>query len=155
MNYAKYIPIDVVNGEGTRCTLFVQGCNFHCKGCYNQSTWNPKGGFPFTEELKNQIIEDLNSTRIKLHGISILGGEPLADYNYNDVLQLCKDIKFSTNKSIWLWTGYEEDELPEPKKEILKYLDVIKYGRFIESLKDRKLPLYGSSNQKIVTLSIN
>ncbi|MDW3189865.1 anaerobic ribonucleoside-triphosphate reductase-activating protein, partial [Vibrio sp. Vb0932] len=25
MNYHQYYPIDVVNGPGTRCTLFVSG----------------------------------------------------------------------------------------------------------------------------------
>ena len=27
MNYLQYYPVDMVNGEGTRCTLFVSGCD--------------------------------------------------------------------------------------------------------------------------------
>lgn len=38
MNYHQYYPIDVVNGPGTRCTLFVAGCVHQCPGCYNKST---------------------------------------------------------------------------------------------------------------------
>ncbi|MDP0612574.1 anaerobic ribonucleoside-triphosphate reductase-activating protein, partial [Klebsiella pneumoniae] len=26
MNYHQYYPVDIVNGPGTRCTLFVSGC---------------------------------------------------------------------------------------------------------------------------------
>ncbi|MFI3247128.1 MAG: 4Fe-4S cluster-binding domain-containing protein, partial [Ferrimonas sp.] len=38
MNYHQYYSVDVVNGPGTRCTLFVAGCEHQCRGCYNQST---------------------------------------------------------------------------------------------------------------------
>ncbi|HCE51832.1 MAG TPA: anaerobic ribonucleotide reductase-activating protein, partial [Shewanella baltica] len=44
MNYHQYFPIDVVNGPGTRATLFVSGCEHQCRGCYNQSTWDPRSG---------------------------------------------------------------------------------------------------------------
>ncbi len=38
MNYHQYYPVDIVNGPGTRCTLFVSGCVHECPGCYNKST---------------------------------------------------------------------------------------------------------------------
>lgn len=72
MNYYKYIPIDVVNGPGTRCTLFVCGCEHHCKGCYNQATWPFDAGFPFGEDQEDRIISDLNDTRIHRRGSRFL-----------------------------------------------------------------------------------
>ena len=113
MNYCKYIPIDVINGEGTRCTLFVAGCNHHCKGCYNQSTWNPQAGFPFTEEMIEQIIADLNDTRIRRRGLSLSGGDPLHPNNVATVKALCKRIREECppEKDIWLWTGYLKEQL--------------------------------------------
>jgi organic radical activating enzyme len=31
MNYHQYYPVDIVNGPGTRCTLFVSGCVHECR----------------------------------------------------------------------------------------------------------------------------
>lgn len=64
MNYAKYVPVDFVNGVGVRCTLFVTGCQHKCKGCYNKTTWNPREGFTFTQEMEDQIIKDLKCTKL-------------------------------------------------------------------------------------------
>ena len=77
MNYHQYYPVDIVNGPGTRCTLFVSGCVHECPGCYNKSTWRVNSGQPFTKEMEDQIINDLNDTRIKRQGISLSGGDPL------------------------------------------------------------------------------
>ena len=65
MRYFKYIPIDIVNGPGTRCTLFVTGCPHHCPHCYNQATWSFTGGFSFGDEQADRIISDLKDTRVR------------------------------------------------------------------------------------------
>lgn len=65
MNYHQYYPVDIVNGPGTRCTLFVSGCVHECPGCYNKSTWRVNSGQTFTKAMEDQIINDLNDTRIK------------------------------------------------------------------------------------------
>lgn len=65
MNFHQYYPVDIVNGPGTRCTLFVSGCVHECPGCYNKSTWRVNSGQPFTKAMEDQIINDLNDTRIK------------------------------------------------------------------------------------------
>ncbi|MCF1439303.1 MAG: 4Fe-4S cluster-binding domain-containing protein, partial [Shewanella sp.] len=84
MNYHQYYPIDVVNGPGTRATLFVSGCEHQCRGCYNQSTWDPRSGHPFDEVMVEAIIRDLNDTRVKRKGLSLSGGDPLFPGNLND-----------------------------------------------------------------------
>lgn len=151
MNYCKYIPIDVLNGQGTRCTLFVSGCEHCCKGCYNQSTWRLDAGFPFTEEMSDQIISDLNDTRVKRRGLSLSGGDPLHPANLDAVKKLCMRVRqeCSPEKDIWLWTGYEMDSLTEAQKEVVQLIDVLIDGKFVEELKDVTLPFRGSRNQNI------
>ena len=93
MNYHQYYPVDIVNGPGTRCTLFVSGCVHECPGCYNKSTWRVNSGQPFTKAMEDQIINDLNDTRIKRQGISLSGGDPLHPQNVPDILKLVQLIR--------------------------------------------------------------
>ena len=64
MNYAKIVPCDIANGPSVRVTLFVQGCNHHCPGCQNPTTWDPNGGQPFTDETLDKITKFMNKTII-------------------------------------------------------------------------------------------
>ncbi|EMB50015.1 anaerobic ribonucleoside-triphosphate reductase-activating protein [Vibrio mimicus] len=150
MNYHQYYPIDVVNGPGTRCTLFVSGCVHQCKGCYNQSTWSLSSGHPYTQELEDRIIADLNDTRIKRRGLSLSGGDPLHPANLEAVLKLVRRVKEECpTKDIWLWTGYQLHELNEQQKQLLPYLDVLVDGKFEQALADPMLEWRGSANQII------
>ncbi|QAX96216.1 ribonucleotide reductase of class III (anaerobic), activating protein [Vibrio phage vB_VmeM-Yong XC32] len=150
MNYMQYHPIDVVNGDGTRCTLFVSGCAHMCKGCYNEGTWKTNAGHPFTQELEDQIIKDLNDERIKRRGLSLSGGDPLHPKNVSTVLKLVQRVRAECpGKDIWAWTGYTLGELSEEQKEVVDLLDVLIDGKFEEDKKDLMLKWRGSSNQII------
>ena len=150
MNYSKYYPVDVLNGEGTRCTLFVSGCIHQCRGCYNQSTWSPDAGELFTEQLAEQIIKDLNDQRIKKQGLTLSGGDPLHPANIEQVLKLIKRVKAEcTDKDIWVWTGYELAELNQQQQEVVSLIDVLIDGKFIQELADPSLQWRGSSNQVV------
>lgn len=150
MNYHRYYPVDVVNGEGTRCTLFVAGCVHQCPGCYNKSTWGINSGKPFTQSLEDQIIKDLQDTEIKRQGLSLSGGDPLHPQNVPAILKLVKRVKNECdNKDIWLWTGYKLDELTDAQQAVVPYIDVLIDGKFVQELADPKLLWRGSSNQII------
>ena len=150
MNYSKYYPVDVLNGEGTRCTLFVSGCIHNCKGCYNQSTWSPDAGELFTEQLADQIILDLNDQRIKKQGLTLSGGDPLHPANVDQVLMLLKRVKRECEgKNIWMWTGYLLAELNVKQQQVIKLVDVLIDGKFEQDLADPSLAWRGSSNQVI------
>lgn len=150
MNYHRYYPIDVVNGEGTRCTLFVAGCVHQCPGCYNKSTWGINSGKPFTQSLEDQIIKDLQDTEIKRQGLSLSGGDPLHPKNVPTILKLVKRVKAECdNKDIWLWTGYKLNELTDEQQSVVPYIDVLIDGKFVQDLADPKLLWRGSSNQII------
>ena len=150
MNYSKYYPLDVINGEGTRCTLFVSGCEHQCRGCYNQSTWSPDAGLLFTPELADQIIKDLNDTRIRKQGLTLTGGDPLHPKNLTQILQLVKRVKSECiNKDIWMWTGYVRDQLTKQQLEVIHHIDVLIDGKFEKELADPNLKWRGSSNQTV------
>lgn len=150
MNYSQYYPIDVVNGPGTRCALFVSGCVHQCRGCYNQSTWSLDSGHPFTDLMEDQVIHDLNDSRIKRRGLSLSGGDPLHPGNLTAILQLVKRVKLECEgKDIWAWTGYLLADLTEEQKEVAQYFDVLIDGKFEKELADPSLHWRGSSNQVI------
>lgn len=139
MRYAQIRSMDISNGEGVGVSLFVQGCPFHCKNCFNSDTWDFNGGKEWTEEIKNKFMELIDRPYIRR--ISILGGEPLAEQNLDGVLSLIKEIRekypISQNpnsenigksrvlenenskeirisfpdKTIWLYTGFEWNSL--------------------------------------------
>lgn len=151
MRYNKIRKMDISNGEGVRVSIFVQGCHFHCKGCFNPETWNFEGGKEFTSQTLKTLLDLCSKDTVK--GLSILGGEPLNEENFIGVLEIVKEFRNKEklkNKDIWLWTGYEIEDIlsSEKKKEILKYLDYVVCGQFIEEEKNLKLKWAGSNNQR-------
>ncbi|MEL5565489.1 anaerobic ribonucleoside-triphosphate reductase-activating protein [Serratia ureilytica] len=150
MNYHQYYPIDVVNGPGTRCTLFVAGCVHQCPGCYNKSTWRLNSGQPFTPELEDRIITDLNDTRVPRQGLSLSGGDPLHPANVPSILTLVKRVRTECpGKDIWLWTGYRLAELDAQQMQVVDRINVLIDGKFVQDLKDPALIWRGSSNQVV------
>lgn len=156
MKYAKIKKCDVSNGPGVRVSLFVSGCNRHCKGCFNEEAWDFEYGDDFTNKEIDEIINFLEPSYIS--GLSILGGEPLELINQKGILPLLQKVRevYKDKKTIWLYTGYTyEDILKMPNqeiKEILKLIDVLVDGEFKEDLKDPLLYFRGSSNQRIIDI---
>lgn len=151
MKYAKIRKMDISNGEGVRVSLFVQGCSFHCKNCFNQETWDFNGGKEFTTAEIQKIIELANKDYIA--GLSVLGGEPLHPKNIEDVSMLCEYFKYKyPYKTIWLWTGFRYEDILERENNynIFNYIDVLVDGQFEEDKKDLTLKWRGSSNQRVI-----
>lgn len=149
LRYAEIKPVDVANGTGVRVSLFVQGCNRHCKGCFNESTWDFNGGKPFTREVANQLLNYMEPDYI--NGISILGGEP---FEYVDCL-ICLLIEVKERfpkKDVYVWSGYTWEEILEDpdKSRLLEYIDILVDGAFEEDKKDISLQFRGSSNQRCI-----
>ncbi len=159
MKYAKIKKCDVANGPGVRVSLFVSGCNHHCKNCFNREAWDFNYGKEFTEDEQNEIIENLKPEYIT--GLSLLGGEPFERTNQEGLVPLIKKVKEKyPNKKIWCYTGFTFDnqiigemikkEGRKTTKEMLENIDYIVDGKFVEELKDPKLRFRGSSNQRII-----
>ena len=151
MNYIGLNKYDTANGEGIRVSLFVSGCTLYCKGCFNKESWKFDAGKPFTEIVKQDIIKELKNPWIA--GFSLLGGDPLEPKLHTYVLDLVQSIKQEVpEKDIWLWTGrlYEN----EKDNEILKYVDVLIDGPFIQELSNKNLKYRGSENQRVLNISV-
>lgn len=148
MNYAQIRKYDVANGVGIRTTLFVSGCHFNCKGCFNKEYQDYSYGSEFTDEEMQKFIDLGKSENVS--GYSFLGGEPLDQLKDDTLLRTVKAIKEQTDKSIWMWTGYVFENLNEKQLEIVKYIDVLVDGQFEEDKKNMKLLFRGSENQRII-----
>ena len=178
MRYASIRSLDISNGEGVGVSLFVQGCPFHCKNCFNSETWDFNGGKEWTEKTKNKFMELIDRPYIKR--VSFLGGECLADQNLDVVLDLIKEIRISfPDKTIWLYTGYKLELLSEEiynstkqictishfypipnktefaenqakRREIIELCNIVVDGEYIDEQKDLTLKWRGSKNQRVI-----
>lgn len=153
--YNAIIPNDIVNGHGVCVSFFVQGCPHHCPRCFNEETWDFKGGKEYTDHTKWEIIEAIGANGIQ-RNFSILGGEPLDRHNVDMVTEVLEAVrKAYPTIEIILWTGFELEEFfytinATPKlQRILELVDIIVDGPFIEERKDLTLKLRGSTNQHI------
>ena len=149
MNYGRIKKNDIANGPGVRVSLFVSGCRNHCPGCFNPETWDFEYGEPFTRKTEKEIIKALRPSWIQ--GLSILGGDPMEPENQKALLPLLKRIRIMCpDKDVWLYTGYTYEAVRDA--EILKWVDVLVDGPFIEAEKDISLAFRGSRNQRIIPL---
>jgi anaerobic ribonucleoside-triphosphate reductase activating protein len=162
--------LDISNGEGVGVSLFVQGCPFHCKNCFNSDTWDFNGGKEWTEEVKDKFMKLIDRPYIKR--VSFLGGECLAEQNLDVVLDLIKEIRISfPEKTIWLYTGFcwndimcsfaglqadyvvldkKDIEAWEKRKKIISNVDILVDGEYIDEQKDLSLRFRGSKNQSVI-----
>ncbi len=154
MNITNIKYFCTTNGDGFRTAVFVAGCNIHCKGCFNSVAWDFKAGKPLDLTMLNSILNSIEPDYIE--GLSILGGEPLDPQNQQGVFELIEGVRnrFGHTKTIWVWTGYYKDNIPDTsyKEEILNNTDVLVDGPYIDELSDVKLRFRGSSNQHIIKL---
>lgn len=167
-NVIKIKNFDTANGEGIRTSIFFSGCEFKCKGCFNSEAWDFNKGEEFTYELyKTKIKPTINE---HIAGISILGGEPLHPKNILATSNLVKWFKRDFhNKNVWLWTGYAyEDIIKKPYtenlvvegnifkaislKNIIKNIDILVDGQYIEEQRDLTLKWRGSRNQRVINV---
>lgn len=149
MRFAKVRQEDISNGPGVRVSIWVQGCSRHCPNCFNPETWDFNGGQIFNQRIKEQFLE-LGKPK-KIVGFSILGGEPLQQGK--DMLDLVKSIKeMYPDKTIWMWTGYKYEDLDKAQLEIVKYIDILVDGEFVEAHKSPNKRFRGSSNQRIIDI---
>lgn len=148
MRYNKVRKMDISNGPGVRVSIFMQGCTFHCKNCFNPETHDFMGGEEFTEDTIDQVLKLCENANVE--GLSILGGEPMHPMNIEGTTELAKKFKEKfPNKNLWVWTGFLFDRDLQ-NKEVLKYIDVLVDGQYVDELRDPRLKYNGSSNQRVI-----
>lgn len=153
MRYHNITTADMMNGEGLRVVLWLSGCTHHCYNCQNPITWDENDGLVFDKSAKEELFRELGKDYIS--GLTLSGGDPLHEANLDGVLELVNEIRLSfPNKSIWLYSGYtfEECLLNTKRREIIKNVNVLVDGRYIDSQRDITLKWRGSSNQRVIDI---
>lgn len=164
MNYHTITYPDQNNGDGLRVVLWLSGCSHHCYNCQNPQTWSPDSGIPFDDSAKQEIFNELSKDYIS--GITFSGGDPLHENNLDEVLKLVQEIRISfPEKTIWLYTGYQMSEIVKQEQHekvggisdvwskrwgIIKLVNVLVDGEYIEEQRDITLKWRGSKNQRVI-----
>ena len=156
MNYIGFNKYDTANGPGVRVSLFVSGCTLHCKGCFNQESWDFNAGKPFDSDAYHALFKALDNKYVS--GLSILGGDPFEEANMSVVHGIVQEFRnrFKDTKTIWIWSGRKHEHLKDHflAAAILDLCDVLVDGPFVERLKVNPAEhhYYGSSNQRVIYL---
>ena len=157
MNYGTIKKTDIADGLGVRVSLFVSGCTHHCKGCFNEETWDFGYGKEYTPETQQEILDALSPDYIA--GLTLIGGEPFEPSNQRELIGLVREVKKRfPDKNIWCYTGYtfERDLLQESRArcevtdELLSNIDILVDGEFMIDKKNIMLKFRGSENQRII-----
>ena len=154
MNYMKIVEADTKSGIGYRVTIFTSGCSVypHCDKCFNKEAWSFHSGKSFTADTKKEILYYLSKSYIS--GFSILGGDCISNVKKDDtLLDLVKTIKnIYPNKTIYAWTGFSYGQIINDEKccKFLQYIDMLRDGRYIDSLRNINQYLEGSTNQRYI-----
>lgn len=152
MKYAGINKNDLINGEGVCVSIWFQGCPHRCSGCHNPETWNPNGGQEIEyNELEQEVLNAINKNDI-IRNLSLLGGEPFAEYNLEYTIRIAAAVKQRyPNIKIYCWSGYTLEQIIQKYgKKCLKNIDVLIDGPFILEQRDVTLKLRGSKNQRIL-----
>lgn len=135
-----------VDGEGLRYVVFMQGCKRNCKGCHNPNTHDLNGGIIVDT---SDIIAEIKKNPL-LQGVTLSGGEPLLQIApAAEIASAAKAIGLN----VWLYTGYKFEDIPTDADELLKSVDVVVDGEYIEPQRDLTLAFRGSKNQRVICLN--
>lgn len=149
MRIAGIVQDSIVDGEGIRLTVFVQGCPHACPGCHNPETHDFNGGRMVDT---SEIIAMLDVNPL-LDGVTLSGGEPFCQ---SEKCKIIADAAHERGLNVWCYTGYTCDELMkfgDPYDiALLGSIDVLVDGRYMQEQRTLELPFRGSRNQRIIIL---
>ena len=136
----------VVDGPGFRLSVYSAGCSHNCPGCHNPQSWNILNGKLYT------VGELLDIVKESPWNVTFSGGDPF--FQAKEFAYLAMRIRQETSKTIWCYTGYLIEDIITSGDtnmiELLKNVDTLVDGPFVEALKSINLPFRGSSNQRIL-----
>ena len=150
INIAGTVNDSIVDGEGIRFAIFVQGCPHHCEGCHNPQTHDFAGG----EQTDTDLIYQKIKANPLLSGVTFSGGEPFCQPK--PLSELARKVK-ADGLDIWTYTGYTFDQLQAMHNEdvdaLLSLTDVLIDGRFVLDERDLTLAFRGSRNQRVIDMN--
>lgn len=141
----RIVEDTMVDGPGFRTAIYAAGCTHHCLGCHNPQSWDIRAGREMTtEEILVPILAD------PFADVTFTGGDPMMQPE--GFTELACAIKEQSHKTIWCYTGYTYETLltMPAQRELLRHIDVLVDGPFIQNLRDEQLRFQGSSNQRTI-----
>lgn len=145
LNINRIVKQSRANGHGVRYTIWMQGCNRRCPGCFNPETQPHK---PNNMVDVNALIRDVLKTP-GIEGITLSGGEPLLQAKE---LALLAQAVQSAGMTVMMFTGFSKIPTTPDVKRLLQHTDMVIAGEFDQS-KQGKIPLIGSTNQKVINIT--
>lgn len=146
LNISGTIAESTVDGPGYRYVIFTQGCPHHCHNCHNPQTWSFDGGKTVSED---DLLKEIEYDKL-LSGVTFSGGEPFMQPV--PLTYIAKKVH-EMGLNVISFTGFIFEDLLNKDKdtlELLKNIDILIDGPYIEELGDLKLYFRGSSNQRFI-----
>lgn len=153
LRYHNIDPVNIENGDGIRCVIWLSGCIHNCPGCFNPQTHDPNSGLLVFDETGSVIDELMDAVQKEYcAGITFSGGDPLYSDNPKWILPIAQAVKEKYNKSVWMWTGYTAEYFLNNYPELAQYVDVLVDGPFIEKYACKEYHWAGSCNQRVIDI---
>ena len=141
----KILEDTTVDGPGFRTSIYAAGCPNACLGCHNPQSWDINHGTPTAvEDILSRVLAD------PFADVTFTGGDPM--FQPEGFTKLALAIRAASRKTIWCYTGYTYERLigHSDQLALLRELDVLVDGPFVQSLRDESLYFRGSSNQRLI-----
>lgn len=144
------IEESIVDGEGIRFVVFVQGCPHHCDGCHNPDTHDFSGGESASiRDLFERICENP-----LLRGVTFSGGEPFCQ---SGPLAALAALVHERGLDVTTYTGFTLEALQsrgDPAvSALLDATDILIDGPFVLAQRDLSLRFRGSANQRVIDMN--
>ena len=135
-----------MDGPGLRTSIYLAGCNHHCPGCHNPQSWDFKGG---EERTIDELMEVIAYNEAP---VTLSGGDPLQQPE--GTRELIHRIRQELGYNVWCYTGYTWEEIVADAAllDVVRELDVLVEGPFVEAERDITLHFRGSRNQRLIDI---
>ena len=148
LDLSGIVSDSIVDGPGIRTTIFSQGCPHRCPGCHNPETWE----FGCGTTIPVEAIVDIVKSNPLCRGVTFSGGEPFAQAEgFAKLAKLLKEAGYEVAS----YSGYTFEALlkgSEAQKELLKSIDILIDGPFVQAEKSLEIAFRGSRNQRILDM---
>lgn len=147
--FERRSPVKVL-GPYARAVIWVQGCDFGCKGCIVPESWDRDAAEEV--DISELVAWVLNQPNIE--GVTLSGGEPMLQSEALSIL--IDELRGAKDLGVVCYTGYRLEHLKKlgdiSQNNLLKKIDLLIDGVYSENLQDDLL-WRGSNNQRLLLLS--
>ena len=146
---AGIVQDSIVDGKGLRFVVFTQGCPHHCEGCHNPETHALHGGKMIEVD---EVIAQMDANPL-CDGLTLSGGELF--FQQFACAEIAKAAK-ARGMNVWCYTGYTLQQLEKhvPNADVLlREVDVLVDGRYVQELRSLELYYRWSTNQRVIDMN--